>query len=91
MRTLPFPWLWWDRSVFVQRFGHGAQVGQEPAQDLRAADGHAWAKRTIKIEIHGLYGASAGCDEADKDGCTDYPVRTFVAILSEVESREGER
>jgi hypothetical protein len=33
--------------VFAQRLGHGAQVGQEPAQDLRAGDGHAGAKRAM--------------------------------------------
>lgn len=53
--------------VFAQRFGQGAQVDQEPAQCLRAGDGHTWAQRAVEIEVQGLYRASAGCDEADED------------------------
>jgi hypothetical protein len=34
---------------FAQRFGHGAQVGQEPAQDLGAGDGHAWPKLRSRL------------------------------------------
>jgi hypothetical protein len=49
--------------VFPQRFGQGAQVGQEPAQCLRAGDGHAWSKVAIEIEIHYLREARTSRNE----------------------------
>jgi hypothetical protein len=41
--------------VYAQRLATGTDIGQNLAQCLRAGDGHAWAKRAIEIEIHGLY------------------------------------
>jgi hypothetical protein len=64
-----------------ERHGQGAQVGQEPAQRLWAGDGHAWAKRAIEIEVHGLYGASAGRDEADEDVACLHMAHTCLRIL----------
>jgi hypothetical protein len=44
-------------------------------------DGHAWAKHAIEIEVHGLYGASIGRDEADEDIAGLHGAHTRLRIL----------